>query len=112
MPVTTTEIASYGVSMISPGDPNKFFATVSLFNAAGAQIAFLRFYEPKIKQAANEFRTDLGYPLVSFGASSLPGVVDLLRNEKPVYFTWFDYLPVRCFGAVETAREPAGEGGA
>jgi hypothetical protein len=36
-------------------------------------------------------------------------VVDLLRNETPVYFTWFDYSPTNRFGAVETSREPIGE---
>jgi len=25
-------------------------------------------------------------------------MVDVLRNEKPVYFTFYDYRPTRCFG--------------
>lgn len=109
MPITTTEIAKYYVAMISPGDPNKFFATITLFDAAGAEIGFLRFYEPSVRMARNEFRTDLGHPLVSFRAASLPGIVDLLRNESPVYFRWFDYSRTRRFGTVETNREPVGE---
>jgi hypothetical protein len=110
MPVTTTEIASYSVTYVSPGDPNQFFATVMLFGAGGAGIAFLRFYAPNVTQAPNEFRTDLGYPLVSYASASLAGIVDLLRHEKPVYFTWFDYAPTRRFGSVGTSREPIGEG--
>lgn len=59
--------------------------------------------------ADNEFRSDLGYPLLSYSSASLPSIVDILRNEKPVYFVWYDYRPTRCFGAVGTAREPTGE---
>jgi hypothetical protein len=109
MPITTTEVAKYSVVMISPGEPNKFFATIALFDAAGAEIGFLRFYEPSVRMARNEFRADLGHPLVSYRASSFAGVVDLLRNESPVYFKWFDYSRTRRFATVETNREPVGE---
>lgn len=110
MPVTDTAIDKYSVSTISAGNPNGFFATMSLFAAGGTCLAFLRFYEAGATMAPNEFRADLGYPLLSFPASSLAPTVDVLRNEKPVYFTWFDYRPARCFGAVGTSREPVGEG--
>jgi hypothetical protein len=43
---------------------------------------------------------------------ALAPIVDVLRNEKPVYFTWLDYtaqVPGRLFGVVGTSREPAGE---
>ncbi len=109
MPVTTTAISTYGVSVVSDAEPNKFAATVSLFDASGKSVAFLRFFVPGSPLAPNEYRADLGYPLVSYPATALASVVDLLRNEKPLYFTWYDYLPVRCFGAVGTSREPVGE---
>lgn len=109
MPVTTKEINKYAESIISDAEPNKFAATVWLFDAAGNVIAFLRFYLPGIPLARNEFRTDLGYPLVSYPSTALSSMVDILRNEKPLYFTWYDYMPVRCFGAVGTSREPIGE---
>lgn len=112
MPVTSYEIASYHVSIISTADPNEMFATVSVFGASGNQLAFLRFYEPPVSLAPNEYRTDLGYPLISYSSSSLAGIVDVLRNEQPVYFTFFDYRPTRCFGSIGTSREPVGEGDA
>jgi hypothetical protein len=110
MPVTTTEIKKYSVSVISDGEPNRFAAAVLLFDAAGKVIAFLRFYVAGVELPANELRADLGYPLVSYPASPLGSVVDVLRNEKPIYFTWHDYSPARCFGAVGTSREPIGDG--
>lgn len=109
MPVTTKEIGTYGVNVVSLGDGNKFAATIALFDPNGKAIAFFRFYLPENPAAPNEFRTDLGYPLISYPFAQLESVVDLLRNEKPLYFTWYDYLPTRCFGAVGTSREPIGE---
>lgn len=109
MSVTTKEISTYGVSVISDAEPNKIAATVSLFDSTGKGIATLRFYQIGSLLAPNEFRMDLGYPLVSYPVTALASVVDILRNEKPLFFTWYDYLPVRCFGAVGTSREPVGE---
>jgi hypothetical protein len=40
-------------------------------------------------------------------SSSLPVMIDMLRNEKPVYFTWGKE---RGFASVSTAAEPVGEG--
>jgi hypothetical protein len=109
MPVTRNEINTYSVTVISDAQPNNLAATVWLFDADGKAIAFLRFYSPGSPLAENEFRTDLGHPLVSYPSTALASMVDVLRNEKPLYFTWYDYMPVRCFGAVGTSREPVGE---
>jgi hypothetical protein len=109
MPVTTKEISTYGVNVVSNSEPNKFAATVALFDSSGRAIAFLRFYLPENTPAPNEFRADLGYPQVSYPFAEFQSVIDILRNEKPLYFTWYDYMPVRCFGAIGTSREPIGE---
>jgi len=110
MPITTKEIAKYSVSLFSDAEPGKMVAAVMLFDAAGKGIAFLRFYPTGVALPANEFRGDLGYVLASYQQDSLASMIDILRNEKPLYFTWYDYLPVRCFGALGTSREPIGEG--
>ena len=109
MPVATKEVSTYSVSVLSDAEPNKLAATVQLFDAGGKTLAFLRFYSPGSPLAQNEFRTDLGYPLLSYPSTALVSMIDMLRNEKPLYFTWYDYMPVRCFGAVGTSREPIGE---
>ena len=111
-PVTTTEIAKYEANVISRGDPNQFAATVWLYKPDNSLIAFLRFYRAGVEMAANEFRTDLNAAMVSFRFDAYQQTVDLLRNEKPLYFTWFDYtagVPGRMFCAVGTSLEPVGE---
>ncbi len=44
----------------------------------------------------------LRYPL-----SMYPNVIDLLRNEKPIYFSYSESLKM---GHVRTGKEPIGEG--
>lgn len=111
-PITMTEIARYEANVVSRTEPNHFAATVWLFRADGSLLAFLRFYRPGVEMAANEFRSDLNAAIVSYRFDAFPPTVDLLRNEKPLYFTWFDYsatVPGRLFGAVGTSTEPVGE---
>ena len=109
MPVTTKEVGKYVANVISEGDPNNFSGTIWLSDTGGATIGFLRFYKAGSTLLPSEFRADLGYPLISYPSTAFPSVIDLLRNEKPVYFTWYDSLPTRAFGAVGTSREPVGE---
>ncbi|MGC4070361.1 MAG: hypothetical protein QM784_37995 [Polyangiaceae bacterium] len=39
---------------------------------------------------------------------NLPGLIDLLRNEKPIFMTLFDTVPVA--NTISTDAEPIGEG--
>jgi hypothetical protein len=75
-------------------------------------LAFLGFYHPGTALPANKWRQDLNAAEVSFRPEAFASVVDVLRNEKPMYFTWFDYsaqVPGRIFGSIGTSREPVGE---
>jgi hypothetical protein len=81
---------------------------VWLFGTSAQTVGFLRFYRDGIAMPANEFRTDLGHPLLSYRFDALPAVVDVLRNEKPLYLTWFDNT-TRRFASIGTSREPVGE---
>jgi hypothetical protein len=112
MPITSTQIANYSADVVSPGGPNQFAATIRLFRADGSMLASARFYRAGTTMAPNEFRSDLNAAVVSFRYDAFAPMVDLLRNETPVYFTWFDYsaqVPGRIFGMVGTSREPVGE---
>jgi hypothetical protein len=112
-PITTTEISTYEANVVSRTEPNQLAATAWLYRVDRSLIAFLRFYRGGVGMAANEFRTDLNAAMVSFRFDAFPHLVDVLRNEKPVYFTWFDYSathPGRMFGVVGTSGlEPVGE---
>ncbi len=111
-PITTTEIANYSVNLASEGEPSGLAATVWLYRADGSLIAFLRFYHAASAMAPNQFRQDLNAALVSYPFDALAPVVDVLRNEKPLYLTWFDYsaqVPGRLFASLGTSREPVGE---
>ena len=112
-PITTTEIATYEANVVSRSDPNQFAATVWLYRSDQSLLAFLRFYRTGVEMATNEFRSDLNAATVSYRFDAFLPTVDLLRNEKPLYFTWFDYsatAPGRLFGVVGTsASEPVGE---
>ena len=99
MAITTTQVAGYSV----------IAATVWLYGTITQTIGFLRFYRDGVDMPANEFRTDLGYPMISFRADALPAIVDVLRNENPLFLTWFDFSATRRFGTIGTSREPVGE---
>ena len=86
MPITSTQIASYTANVISPGDPNQFAATVWLLRTDGSVLALVRFYRPGTMMAPNQFRSDLNAAEVSFPYDAFAPMVDLLRNESPVYF--------------------------
>jgi hypothetical protein len=112
MPITITQIANYEANVVSPGDPNQFAATVWLYRADGSVLALARFYRASIPMAPNRFRSDLNAAEVSFPYDAFAPIVDLLRNETPAYFTWFDYsaqVPGRIFGVIGTSAEPVGE---
>jgi hypothetical protein len=112
MPITSTQIANYTANVFSPGDPNQLAATIWLHRTDGSVLALVRFYRPGTTMAPNQFRSDLNAAEVSFPYDAFAPIVDLLRNETPMYFTWFDYsaqVPGRIFGVVGTSREPVGE---
>lgn len=48
------------------------------------------------------------YGAAALKQENLPGMLDLLRNEKPIYMTLFDTLPIA--NTISTSPEPIGEG--
>jgi hypothetical protein len=111
MPYTPNEIHSYDIIVNSDTQPNGRTAIVNLYGAGGekiVKIAALEFYPPGSPHAITEFKPQLGFPVVSYPSTALASVVDVLRNEKPVYFTWCD-VPPDHWGSLGTRREPVGE---
>jgi hypothetical protein len=53
-----------------------------------------------------ENRGHPGYYSIYFRFSALPPIIDMLRNEKPVYFDWEEKEKR---GHIKTSKEPVGE---
>ena len=71
-------------------------------------IAEVRFVNDTSPVPAPTFAADLSNAKVSFKRSSLPGLIDMLRNESPVKVTINNQPPGFVF--VHTGAEPVGEG--
>lgn len=103
MPAVTHEIATYkyelrrmrsstvGVAWLSSAE--RLVCAIAFVDGAGPL--------PPLHHGPN------GVVSFTLRATSLPVMIDMLRNEKPVYFTWWKE---KGFATVSTAAEPVGEG--
>ncbi|MBI4705355.1 MAG: hypothetical protein HY744_29975 [Deltaproteobacteria bacterium] len=108
------ELHSYAVSLISHGGargrPGAIIHARSGTAAGPAADVYLRFYRPDVVPPSN--RRVVGEDgklmlVVAYPYEQLAAAVDLLRHEKPVYFS-FDER--RETGYLATGDEPVGEG--
>jgi hypothetical protein len=74
--------------------------------AGGEWLAFLNFRHPAAQPIANH-RNARGVPELFAPPEQYLGVIDLLRHERPVWFTLYDD-PLQ--GWLSTGPEPAGGG--
>lgn len=111
MPDTYEEIKKYSVEYYAGGNSTyDFRAIVDLRRADGSVFACLYFYRnpaamPNIDDQGNPGRP---YAWCFFPAADYPRVIDLLRNEKPLYFRYI--TGVLKMGVITTSNEPVGEG--
>jgi hypothetical protein len=70
-------------------------------------IAQARFVDDASPVPPPVFSPDLNNASVSFKRSTLPGLIDMLRNESPVFVSIHDQLPGFVF--ITTTNEPIGE---
>ncbi|MGE0229744.1 MAG: hypothetical protein AB7I38_10770 [Dehalococcoidia bacterium] len=101
MTYTTIEIKSYRLALFSHG------AKVSLYDAQGGQFgaAYIR---PESEPLKENYQDADGIYRVYFHYSRLPALVDLLRNESPVYLHYWHEGGLNCHLA--SGLEPVGEG--
>lgn len=104
------EIASYKVYEISAKTPGfeKTTAWISLY-WGGSEKAKLWFTLGDAAPDYPNLAPSSGNPLyyVRFRGTQLPAVLDLLRNEKPVYLHW-NTTSTGAF--IASGKEPVGEG--
>jgi hypothetical protein len=85
--------------------PGENLAVLYLFDAEGESVAMLVFVDgsdplPEPRETAS------GVVVQSYYRRDLAGIIDLLRNEKPVYFHW---VPAVRLARISTEQEPVGE---
>lgn len=99
-----TEIKKYHVLVY--GSPNGYQtnrAQISLYNSSNKTVAYLRFNDPGMS-FENDSESN-GRILMHLPSTMFDSVLDVLRNEKPVYIYF-----AAGRGFLSTSREPIGEG--
>ncbi len=109
MKLITSEINLYWVHFQSGGsDQNTVYprALVKCYHDDDFVVQ-INFYPDNKKVPENFYdkRNKLVY--LRYHMSMYPNVIDLLRNEKPIYFSYSDSLKM---GHLRTGKEPIGEG--
>ena len=109
MKLITSEINLYWVHFQSGGsDQNTVYprALVKCYHDDDFVVQ-INFYPDNKKVPENFYdkRNKLVY--LRYNMSMYPNVIDLLRNEKPIYFSYSDNLKM---GHLRTGKEPIGEG--
>tara|TARA_R110000772_G_scaffold15252_3_gene44431 strand:- start:284 stop:646 length:363 start_codon:yes stop_codon:yes gene_type:complete len=67
----------------------------------------LNFYPDKEKLPENYYDVNSNLVYMRYHLMMYPNTIDLLRNEKPIYFSFSDKSKV---GYIRTGKEPVGEG--
>jgi len=67
----------------------------------------LNFYPDNKKLPENYYDVNSKLVYLRYHLSMYPNIIDLLRNEKPIYFSYSDKSKV---GYIRTGKEPVGEG--
>jgi len=111
MPTAKIEVGSYVASVHSSGIA--LMGEITLNRTNGARFASLRFYGPEFPSWTNA--ADTGFPTsgsttLYFPFDEFASVVDLLRNEKPVFLQWLNNPRSPMYGSVTTDPETPGEG--
>lgn len=102
------EIKTYAVryhgGMFGAG--NGLRAQVHLFDGNNKMIGWVDFYDDLFPLPGDQVN-DNGQIVISLRQGHISGIVDMLRNEGPVYIYWQEKIKNAYIG---TSQEPVGEG--
>ncbi len=105
------EIKSYRVSYYGGGKkvtrPYSYRAIVSLFDDAG-HIAALYFHNDSDTMPDADHLPDSGQPMSHYPIEDFPRILDMLRNEGPIYYHQWSTWPT--MAGIRTTLEPVAEG--
>lgn len=97
-------ISQYTLRVYAPNEPTQYKSVIYVFGDFG--LAFLCFVPEGGQLGQNAKRAGQNIFDVFFWMYSWPHIVDMLRNENPVYFFYDD---VRNTAGLGPEREPTGE---
>ncbi len=98
------EIKNYAVRVYGNQQDNNILAQVHLFDEHNKMVGGIDFYS---NQASLPADSEKPFLKTAMNISRLDSVVDLLRNEKPIFLEWQKHLH---HVYLSTSQEPVGEG--
>jgi len=103
------EIRKYDISYYAGSDPERarYRAMIGLRDKKGKAVG-IAYFHPDGMTMPSAMLTDSGLIVLHYPASHFPAVVDLLRNERPVFLRYTAGEPPTV--SIDTALEPVGEG--
>jgi hypothetical protein len=103
MPYTTVEIKKYRCALFSSGENS---AKVSFYDSQDANFA-TAFIRPDSEALPAAYKDSDGMYRLYYKYSRLPDLLDILRNEKPVYLHFWSGSQNNTH--IATGPEPVGE---
>ncbi len=103
-----SEIKNYSIRfnggpIVADANP-KVRSSIHLFDKSSKMVGYISFYEE-----GADIPKDQATPYVSMNlpVSLLHSVIDVLRNENPIYLVWHEHFS---HAYLSTTQEPTGEG--
>ena len=100
-----TEIKSYRIFLDSGSQKHRSFTTINLYDNTDEVIGVLQFFE---KEGEIPEPMDFDPFYILYPISKFPYIVDILRNEKPLFVGYWENKFGK-YGRICTGREPVGE---
>ncbi|SHO56504.1 hypothetical protein VQ7734_02273 [Vibrio quintilis] len=101
------KIEQYQVQHFAGGTGYFLKAMIWLYDEDHATFANVRFYKDPDDVPAQDTKASSGFIACHYPPEDYADVIDLLRNEKPLYLHYSDTSQM---GYFSTAPEPVGEG--
>ncbi len=101
-----TEIKSYRIFLDEGSQKNRSFTTINLFDTADDLIGVINFFEEELEVNGPK---DFDHVYLQYPISKFPYIVDVLRNEKPIFVGFWENKYGK-YGRICTGKEPVGEG--
>jgi len=100
-----TEIKLYRIFLDAGSQKNRSFTTINLYDTADEVVGVLQFFDEG-SEIIDPMDFDPFY--IQYPISKFPYVVDILRNEKPLFVGYWENKYGK-YGRICTGREPVGE---